>query len=130
MRKVTLICVLGALAACQSEEEAAVPAGEETAATVAPAEPVEPPLEAGTYEFTMPDGAQGRTVLNEDRTYNRQLGSMNEKGKVVEIDGETCFDPAGDMVPNRCYTIGEPGEDGMFAATPKEGEPVMARKVG
>ena len=125
MRKIALFCALGALAACGSEEPA--PAPEATVAV--PAAPAEPTLAAGTYEFTMPDGAQGRTILNEDRTYTRQLGSMNEKGVVVEADGETCFDPEGDMVPNRCYTIGEPGADGMFAATPKEGDPVMARKV-
>jgi hypothetical protein len=130
MKKLAVLCTLAALAACGSEQPAPAPTPTPTVAAVVPTGPARD--WPGTYEITLPDGSTGNTVIKEDGTYLRTVNNIAEAGtwKDGAPTGEQfCFDPEGELKPNRCYTMEEPGEDGTFKAQPDDGGPVIAKKV-
>jgi hypothetical protein len=129
MKRFAILLAATALASCSSEP-APEPTPEETE-TVA-AEPTMADM-AGAYEFTMPDGSKGSSVMNADGTYTDTQGDQVETGAWTLTDGKTCFDPTGDdpAQPSRCYATTEPDANGVFTATrDDDGTVVTVKKVG
>lgn len=123
MRNLVLIAALGvALAGCdqaaeEADEPTAVATTEAAAATM-----------AGTYEFEV-DGIKTTAVLNPEGTYADSTdGTVTETGTWVETDGKTCFDPEGEA-SETCFTSTEPDAEGVFVATPDEGEPLTIKRI-
>ena len=132
MKRLVLVAALGlGLAACNNAaedtatDEAAAPA--EPAAAIVSANGSEP----GTYEVTAADGSLTQTELIDDGTYidHGPDGNVTANGTWSVIDGKTCFDPEGDEAAT-CYTETAPDAEGMFTATPDEGEAVTVRRIG
>ena len=123
MRNLILLAALGvSLAGCdQAAEEADEPAAPAT--TEAAAETM-----AGTYEFEV-DGIKTTAVLNPDGTYTDSTdGTVTETGTWTETDRKTCFDPEGEA-EETCFTSTEPDAEGVFIATPEEGEPLTIKRI-
>ena len=126
MRNLVLFAALGvALAGC---DRAAEEADEPTASAVPTATEAAADTMAGTYEFEV-DGITTTAVLDPDGTYTDSTdGTVTETGTWREMDGQTCFDPEGDA-EETCFTSTEPDAEGVFVATPDEGEPLTIRKI-
>ena len=125
MKKIVTVFIVAALAAC-GEEEAPAPAPSETVAA-APAPTRDWP---GTYEIQLPDGTSGTSEIMADGTYHRVVADIAEDGTWKDDGTQFCFDPEGDLKPNRCYNMDPLGEDNVFQAHPVEGgDPVIAKKV-
>ena len=132
MKKLVLAAALGlGLAACNNApeeaatDEAAAPA--ETEAAIVSANGSAP----GAFEVTAADGSVTQTELIADGTYidHAADGTVSASGTWSVVDGKTCFDPEGDE-ETTCYTETAPDAEGMFTATPDEGEAVTVRRVG
>ena len=126
MRNLILLAALGvALAGC---DRAAEEADEPTASAAPAATEAAADTMAGTYEFEV-DGVKTTAVLNPDGTYTDSTeGTVTETGTWMEMDGKTCFDPEGDP-GETCFTSTEPDAEGVFVATPDEGEPLTIKKI-
>lgn len=119
-----------ALAACSSEPAPKpTPEAKETVADAASTA-----VTPGTYEYTLPDGTKGSSVMAPDGTYTNTEGdtvltgtwSVNDKQK-------TCFDPEGydPAEPVHCYATTEPDTNGTFTATRDgDGAVLAVTKVG
>ena len=128
MKKLAVVVLVGALAACQSEpaEEPVVQDAPETAAALPTVANGSGP---GTYLVTAADGTQMTAVINADGTYvdTAADGSLVAEGSWTVADGKTCFTPTTEGVQSMCYAESAPTADGSFVATPDEGEPVTVR---
>ena len=125
MKKIAILCALGALAACSEAENA--PNAEATeAAAEAPAAAWA--LEAGTYEYTRSDGVSGVNAVAADGTYSNAVeGGEIETGTWGQEGELSCLVPAeGDK---RCYTFTPPDAEGNFIGTMENGVTVEVRKV-
>jgi len=133
MKRLVLIAALaGALAACGD-------AAEESDNAEAPAAEAAPAAEMvtangsglGAFEVTAADGSVTQTELSADGTYIEHAadGSVAANGTWSVVDGKTCFDPEGDDAAT-CYAETAPDAEGMFTATPDEGEAVTVRRIG
>lgn len=129
MKKLLMVSlVVGALAACQPEQEAE-PVVEEIAepapVTVANGTPV------GTFAVTNADGTEATAVINADGTYSDSDadGKLIEEGTWAVVDGKTCFTPTTEGREAMCFTESAPGDDGSFTATPDVGDPVTVRPI-
>lgn len=122
MRSIVLLAALAALGACsQAAEESDDTATAEATAAAG--------TMAGTYEFEL-DGKKTTSVLMADGMYtDTQDGTVTESGTWTERDGKTCFKPAGDDATETCFTTTAPDAEGVFTATPDEGEPLTIRKI-
>jgi hypothetical protein len=129
MKRFAILLAATAFASCSSEP-APEPTPEATEAVAAA--PTTADM-AGTYEYTMPDGTKGSSVMTPEGTYTDTEGDKVETGAWAVTDGKTCFDPAGDdpTQPNRCYATTEPDANGVFTATRDgDGAVLTIKKVG
>ncbi len=79
---------------------------------------------SGDYDVTAADGTKWHTKIGKDGTYSAAYADgKQEKGTVVDSDGQTCFDKDGDGSP-RCWTLSDPRATGTFTATDGRGEKV------
>ena len=111
MKKLAVVVLVGALAACQSEpaQEPVVQDAPETAAALPT---VANGSGRGTYLVTGADGTQMTAVINADGTYvdTAADGSLVAEGSWTVADGKTCFTPTTDGVQSMCD-----GESGRAA---------------
>jgi hypothetical protein len=133
MKKLILVAALGlGLAACNDTAEDTDAATDEAAAPAeaAPAMVTANGSMAGLYEVTAADGTVTQSELIADGTYmdHGPDGNVTETGTWSVVDGKTCFDPEGDEAAT-CYTETAPDADGVFTATPDEGEAVTVRRA-
>lgn len=129
MKKLIFVASVFALAACSEP----APAPEAPVETVAPTPeaamaPDGQPA-AGSYDVTYADGSTGQVTMTADGTYSGVQGDVTTTGTVAEVDGKTCFDPAGDDTAAVCWTESEAAADGSWTATNDAGETVTVKRA-
>lgn len=129
MRRFVLIAAIAGagLSACAQETaepdpEATQDVAEETALTI--------DAVAGTYEYTLADGATGIMAMVGDGTYSDAMAGEIIKGSWGVADDKVCLDPAGEAPDQQpaCYTLSQPDADGVQVATGEDGSVVRIRK--
>ncbi|MBO0749106.1 MAG: hypothetical protein J2O44_01565 [Porphyrobacter sp.] len=129
MKKLALYLATATLAACnQSQPDAGA---DQTAAAAEPAPQPTPQAAPGTYSATEPDGTKMTVVLDADHSYTfTTKGQQTEAGQWAIVGGKTCFTPSeGANAVARCYADGTPDKDGVFTATPDQGDPLTVKKI-
>ncbi|KRA83481.1 hypothetical protein [Altererythrobacter sp. Root672] len=132
MKKLVLVSVLAALAACSQSNTPAEPEATETAAAAAATTTAAAfALQPGVYDYKRSDGLSGINTVNADGTFSnaRSTGDV-ETGKWAQEGGLSCLTPDGEGATKRCYTFTQPDADGKFTGTTAEGVTVEVRKVG
>jgi hypothetical protein len=120
-----LLAALAAVSACSREPaqptvEAREP--DQSALTVENA--------AGTYDYTLPDGSDGTTILASDGTFTDAMAGETVTGRWDVDGGKLCIDPAGNGAEQRraCYALGKPDANGVQVATSETGELIKVVK--
>lgn len=131
MRKIVLMAVPLALAACGQEAAVEEPAIEEEAAPEAAMTTANGSATPMTAQVSGADGPEGLSTLNADGTYQDldADGGVVAEGTWAVVDGKTCFTPSTEGVDGECWTESEPAEDGSFTATSDSGEEVTVTPV-
>lgn len=130
MKKLVLVCVVGALAACSQSETttgAEATATSESAATATAAFVLQP----GVYDYKRSDGLTGINNVNADGTFSnaRSTGDV-ETGTWAQEGDLTCLTPDGEGATKRCYTFARPDAGGKFTGTMADGMTIEVRKIG
>lgn len=125
---VALAALAAALSACsQGSEQAA----DDASASSMPEPPTLTADEAaGTWDYTLPDGSAGTTVLAADGSFTDTLAEQTVSGSWDVTDGKLCIDPAGDAEDQvrKCYVLSAPDGNGTQVATSDTGEQVKVFK--
>lgn len=124
MKKLILIASCVSLAACSQGDAPAEADKEMMAADTTTEDTLE-----GTYEATGADGVSSVTTVDAEGNYTVSVdGAEVEAGTVVETATQTCFNSAEEGSAPKCWTDGEPAEDGSWVATSDDGETMTIKK--
>ena len=131
MKKLIILAATASLAACGGgAEETDMSNVDDTMGDTAVTDTAAPGQMAGTYESTADDGTVTMQQVNADGTYVDTVdGEETERGTWRQQGDQLCYDPDGDA-GETCYTGSEPGSDGSFTVTGKNGETMTVRKTG
>ncbi|MBO9517353.1 MAG: hypothetical protein J7493_04740 [Porphyrobacter sp.] len=132
MRKIVLVSVLGALAACSQSNTPTEPEATATteAAAAATTTAAAFALQPGVYDYKRSDGLTGVNTVNADGTFSnaRSTGEV-ETGKWAQEGDLSCLIPDGEGATKRCYMFTQPDAEGKFTGTTTDGVTVEVRKV-
>lgn len=125
MKKLIALAACVTLAACNNAETEAPTDDTATMTTGDAPAPMAADSMAGTYDATYADGRVTSTTIDDQGGYvTMENGAEIERGTVVETNGQTCYNSAAEGAAPKCWTQGEPAQDGSFIATSDDGEQI------